>query len=421
MTKVNELIAKLSPKQRELLLKRLEAVKPEKNLSIQPQARTTDTFPLSHSQERMWLMHQLDPDGAAYNIPDTIRMQGPLNIEALRRSFDLVLTRHEILRSTFPLHNGEPVQIIHPVQSWDMPLIDLQDLTSAKQMMQLDQLLTKLAKTPFDILNGPLMRTRLIKLGDDDHILFNCLHHIITDHWSAAIMGYEITQAYNTFAVGEEPNLPSLPIQYADYATWQRDTLTDDFMLKQLSYWREQLDGVAKLDLPLDHPRPAIHTSNGALIWHKMSDDFVTAIKQFSVNQRVTPYTFILATFNTILYRYSGQTDIAVGSPIANRTRAEIESLIGTFVNTLVMRNQVEGTWTFREFLERVRVITLEAFDHQDMQFERLIKELQPERDTSRTPLFQAFLNGFECANRNRVSRRPHGYPGQSSAPEQSV
>ncbi|ACC81527.1 non-ribosomal peptide synthetase [Nostoc punctiforme] len=359
---------------------------------LQPVARN-ENIPLSFAQQRLWFLNQLDPNSAAYNIPGAVSFQGQLNVAALEQSLSEIIRRHEALRTNFITQAGEAVQIIRPVSSWTMTVIDLQDLPADEREIEIQQLATVAAQQPFDLVNESLIRTTLLAISETENILLFCMHHIVSDGWSMGVFVQEVAELYTAFSQGHLSSLPELAIQYADFAVWQRQWLQGEVKESQINYWREQLAGApALLELPTDRPRPAVQTFRGTTQSFSLSEELSQALSLLSRQEGVTLFMTLLAAFDTLLHRYTGQTDILVGSAIANRNYSEIEGLIGFFVNTLVFRTDVSGNPSFRQLLERVREVSLEAHTHQDLPFELLVEALQPERDLSHTPLFQVMF-----------------------------
>ncbi|MHC5733251.1 amino acid adenylation domain-containing protein [Nostoc sp.] len=343
-------------------------------------------LPLSFAQQRMWFLYQLESQSPFYNEGLQLRVAGVLNVEALQRSINEIIRRHEILRTTFPAVNGKPLQIISPSLAIAIPVLDLQGLEAAEAQ----QIVTKEARQPFDLSNGPLLRVTLLRLGSESHVLVLIMHHIITDGWSMGIFIQELSNLYRGFTVDSPLLLPELPIQYVDFAVWQRQWLTEAIQKQQLNYWKQQLaDAPPLLELPTDKPRPAVQTFCGATQEFQIDQNLSKQIKTFSQQSGATLFHTLLAAFVILMFRYSGQDDICIGSPIANRNRREIESLIGFFVNTLVLRNQIKGNPSFSEFLSQVRQVATSAYTHQDVPFEQVVEALQPERSLSYNPLFQ--------------------------------
>jgi len=367
--------------------------------SVKTLADDVYAFPLSFAQQRLWFLQQLEPTSAAYSIPLAYRLCGLLDVTALRQSLDGVMRRHEILRTTFSVRDGEPVQIIHPALSLSLSIRDLRSLQKPQREESLQQVLLEDIRRPFDLDRGPLFRAGLIQTRDDEHVLLLNMHHIVSDEWSTRILFDELASLYRAYSNEAVPSLAELPIQYADYSVWQRDWLHGENLNTQLSYWKNRLDGVTAVNLPTDRPRPAIQTYSGSQYTIPISNQVCDQLKNLSRREGVTFFMTLLAAFHMFLHRYTGQDDVPVGTPIAGRTRLETEGLIGFFVNTLVMRPDLSGDPTAREFLARVRQVALAAYDHQDLPFERLVQELNPERDLSRSPLFQimfAFQNDSE-------------------------
>jgi amino acid adenylation domain-containing protein len=360
--------------------------------SIQPTPRGA-TIPLSYAQEPIWFLNELEPGNPAYNLPQALRLRGPLHVKALGRSLNEIVRRHESLRTNFAMVDGQPAQVVSPALDLALPLTDLEGLPVAEQEPRVRQLVNTEAGRPFDLEREPLVRARLLRLGVEDHVLSLCLHHLISDGWSMGVLFRELSALYRAFSRGESSPLPELPIQYADYAIWHRQWLQERVLDSQLSYWKQQLGSTSQnLELPTDRLRPAIQTYRGAKRFLTLPKDLYQALKALGQRERSTLYMVLLAAFQTLLYRYTGQEDIVVGSPIAGRNRPELEGLIGLFLNMLVLRVDLSGNPTFRELLARVREVTLAAYEHQDVPFERLVAALQPPRDPSRSPLFQVML-----------------------------
>ncbi len=351
-----------------------------------PSIERSEELPLSFAQQRMWFLYQLESQSPFYNEGLQLRVAGVLNVEALQQSINEIICRHEILRTTFPAVDGKPLQIISPSLTINIPVLDLQGLEES----EVQQIVTKEARQPFDLSNGPLLRVTLLRLGSESHILVLIMHHIITDGWSMGIFIQELSTLYRGFTLNSPLLLAELPIQYADFAVWQRQWLTEEIQKQQLNYWKQQLaDAPPLLELPTDKPRPAVQTFCGATQEFQIDQNLSKQIKTFSQQSGATLFHTLLAAFVVLMFRYSGQDDICIGSPIANRNRREIESLIGFFVNTLVLRNQIEGNPSFSEFLSQVRQVATSAYTHQDVPFEQVVEALQPERSLSYNPLFQ--------------------------------
>jgi amino acid adenylation domain-containing protein len=394
MSDIAKQISGLSVEKRQLLEQYLKTA--GLNLSnsvILPRSRDTNRFPLSFAQQRLWFLDQLEPNTSIYNIPDTHYFEGPLNLDALERSLTEVVRRHEILRTTFESPKGEPVQVIAEVQPQKLELIDLSHLPETECEAEAQRMADEEAQQPFDLSRGPLFRFRLLRLDEERHILLLNMHHIISDGWSLGVLGRELGALYEAYSAGKSSPLPELTLQYADFAVWQREWLQGDVLEKQLTHWREQLGGeLPILDLLTDRPRPVMQTYVGSSVRMELSLETTEQLKQIGRESGATLFMTLLAGFNVLLWRYTRQTDILVGSPIANRNRTEVEGLIGFFVNTLVLRSKLRPEISFRELLAQVRETTLGAYGHQDVPFEKLVEELQPERSLNRQPLFQVLF-----------------------------
>jgi len=390
-----ERLAKLSPQQRAALFQRLkEGQKGAEPVDepIRRQARVSRAFPLSFAQLRLWFLDAFEPNSSVYTMPHAIRLRGPLRSENLHQALEMMIARHETLRTIFVAVEGEPQQIIAPetvAAQFTAPEVDLQALTDVAREAETLRLSREEAHRPFDLARGPLLRVTLLRLGQEEHILLLTLHHIISDAWSSGIFMREFFTLLSALTQGVSASLPELPIQYADFAQWQRQRLQGHALETQLSYWKRKLADIPMLQLPTDRPRPPIQTSRGAAESLSLDEDLTTALHDLGQQEGVTLFMLLLAAFKALLYRYTGQQDIAIGSLIANRTRAEIEGLIGFFVNTLVLRTAMAGNLSFRELLHREREVCLEAYANQDVPFEQVVDALQPERNLSYSPLFQ--------------------------------
>lgn len=350
-------------------------------------------FPASFAQQRLWFLDQFEPGSPFYNIPTAVRLIGQLDRQVLQRCLNEIVRRHEALRTTFTMMDGNPVQVIHPSQKISLPLIDLRDFPADQRQAEAMRLANLEARSPFDLSVGPLIRVVLIQTADQEHVVLVTMHHIVSDGWSIGVFIYELSMLYAAFTAGAPSPLPELPIQYADYSEWQRDWLQGDVLESQISYWTKQLGGfIPVLELPSDRPRPPVITSRGAALSASLSKSLTERIKSFSQQKGLTVFMTLLAGFQTLLYRYTGQTDITVGSPIANRRQAELEGLIGIFINTVVLRSDLSGEPTFQQVLERVKEVTLGAYANQDVPFEVIVDRLNLPRDMSHSPLFQVMF-----------------------------
>ncbi len=381
----------LSLAKRALIEKRLRGQLSRATESPAIPKRTADeTAPLSFAQHRLWFVDQLESGSASYNMPAAVRLAGELQIDALGRSFSEIIRRHEILRAVFTNIDGNPVQTIKPAIPLTLPVIDLSQLDKKEREAELRRLTSEEAQRPFDLESGPLLRVSLVKLGEEEHVLLLTLHHIVSDAWSMSILVREVAALYEAYSQGLPSPLEELPIQYADYAAWQREWLRGEVLKRQLSYWQEQLGGeLPVLELPTDHQRPNVQSYRGGQVSFTVNEEVTSGLQELSRRHGATLFMTLLSAFEVLLMRYSSQEDVIVGTDIANRTRTETEALIGFFVNQLVMRTDLSGDPTFEELLGRVREVCLGAYAHQDVPFEKLVEELAPERSLSRTPLFQ--------------------------------
>jgi natural product biosynthesis luciferase-like monooxygenase protein/FkbM family methyltransferase len=362
-------------------------------------------FPASFAQERFWFLHQLAPESTAYNISAAVQLIGGLNVAALQQSLNAIVRRHEALRTAFVAIDGRPMQVVRPTLTLPMPVLDLRQTPQSEREQEIQRRAIAEAQTPFDLARGPLLRTTLLQPDDAQHVLLLTMHHIVSDGWSIGIFIRELSALYEAFSArtpgdhGGSP-LSELPIQYADFAHWQQQWLQEgraeqpgSSLRTQLAYWTQHLGGeMAPLELPTDRPRPAVQTYRGARHPVVLSATLTEALKALGRQEEATLFVTLLAAFKVLLQRYTGQTDICVGSPIANRTRSEIQGLIGLFANTLVLRSDLAGNPTFQECLGRVRDSCLGAYAHQDVPFEKLVEVLRPARDVSRNPLFQVMF-----------------------------
>ena len=350
----------------------------------------TSEIPLSFHQQRLWFLTQLVPDMTAYNIQFAIRLSGQLVLSALQWSLNQIIQRHEALRTTFQMNEGKPVQVISTSVDLGMPLVDLQYVSENQREETVRRVARDEGNIPFDLAAGPLIRVKLLKFDEHEHILFIIVHHIVFDGWSIDVFVQELGICYNARLTGKSEPLPALPIQYADFSVWQQNYLQGEVLTSLLRYWKEALadnDGI--LELPTDRPRPAVQSYRGATKSVVLRSELNAELLSFSRREDVTPFMTLLAAFQVLLYRYSSQSDIFVGCPVANRTYPETEGLIGFFVNTLVLRSGLSDKMNFRELLKQVREMCLRAYEHQLIPFEKLVEELQPERSLSHNPLIQ--------------------------------
>ena len=359
---------------------------------IEPVSRDLE-LPLSFSQQRLWFLDQLEPNSPFYNIPTALRLSGKLNIDALEKSLAEIIRRHESLRTTFKAVRGKPHQVIAENFELNIDKVDLSAIAAEEREAEVLRLAKEDAQKPFDLSNGPLLRVALMSLDEEENVILFNMHHIISDGWSVGVLIQEVAALYQSFSENKPSTLPELPVHYADFAYWQRNWLQGDVMEAQLNYWRDQLDSRAfVLDLPTDRPRLAAQTFRGAVKSKKLPDELLVSLKALSQKEGVSLFMTLLAAFKTLLYRYSGQEHINVGTPHANRNRLETENLIGFFINTLVLHTDLSNNPGFKELLQRVKDVAFGAYRYQDIPFETLVEELQPERDLSHTPLFQVMF-----------------------------
>jgi amino acid adenylation domain-containing protein len=369
-------------------------------------------LPLSFSQQRLWFLANLSPDSSAYNIPAVFRLTGHLDVDALEQSFNEVVKRHEILRTRFEMEDEQSVQIIVPEVPLNIEVRDLGGSTSKEREPAAIRMAIEEGQRPFDLSQPPLLRVMLLRLAEEEHIAVLTMHHIVSDGWSMGVFIRELAALYEAYTQGNNSPLEELPIQYADYAVWQREQLRGERLEQELDYWREQLRGApAVLELPTDRPRPAVQSHRGGRRQFTMNEELSGQIRELARSEGVTQFMLLAAAFNVLLHRYSGQEDILIGAPVAGRERAELEDLIGFFVNTLVLRTRVARSATFRELLAQVRETVLGAFMHQSLPFEKLVDELQPQRSLNHSPLFQVMFT-FQNA-----STEPIGLSGLTLTP----
>ena len=344
---------------------------------------------MSFGQQRLWVLDRLLPDRSIYNTPSVQRLAGRLDVPALEASIGEILNRHDALRTRFAVIDGQPRQLVAPSSPLRLHVDDLSALPGAAREVEARRLADAFCRQPFDLERGPLFTAQLLRLGAEEHWLLLNMHHIVTDHWSSAIFSRELAALYEAFQRGLASPLPALPVQYADFAAWQREWLQGPALERRLAYWRGALADLPALELPLDRPRPAVAGARGGRVPFTIDPTLTSALKALALREGATLFMTLLAAFQVLLHRYSGQDDIAVGVPIAGRSRPELEGLIGFFVNTLVLRGDLNGDPSFVDYLARVRTCSLDAYAHQDLPFEKLVEDLAPSRELSRNPLFQ--------------------------------
>jgi NRPS condensation-like uncharacterized protein len=350
-------------------------------------------IPASYAQQRLWFLDQLEPGSPVYNVPATLRLAGPLDAEVLTRALNEVVRRHDVLRTTFAVVDDTPVQVVAPTLALALPQTDLSALPHAERTLRADELARQEAWTGFDLTARPLMRARLLRMSEEEHILLLTVHHIVTDAWSMAVLAREVAALYAAYTLGEPSPLAPLQIQYADYAHWQRQWLGDDVLQAQLDYWARQLaDAPAQSTLPADRPRPPMQTHRGATLVLRLPAHLIAGLHAVAQQAQGTLFMVLAAAFNVLLWRHSGQDDLCIGMPVASRPRAELEPLIGLFVNTLVLRTRLHRAAMFSELLQQVKGTTLDAYAHENVPFEQLVEALRPQRNTAYSPLFQVML-----------------------------
>ena len=385
-----ELRAEISQRKSEII-SFLQAANRTSNFTPAPivPIERTGNLPLSFAQQRLWFLDQLVPNNPFYNVPAALRVTGALNFPALQQTFNEIVRRHEALRTTLAVVEDQQVQRIADALHLPIYVFDLRNLPRESRQTEAKRLTAKEAQRPFNLATDLLLRVTLLQLDDAEYLLMLNMHHIVSDGWSIGVLIQELGAIYTAFASEKPSPLPELPVQYADFAKWQREWLQGEVLETQLAYWRQQLNGISMLNLPADRPRPAIQSYRGKRLLLQLPKPLSEALEMLSQRQGVTLFMTMLAAFQTLLYHYAQQSDIVVGSPIANRNRSEIEALIGFFVNSLVLRTDCSGNPTFLELLNRVKEVALGAYAHQDLPFEKLVEELHPDRALNQNPLFQ--------------------------------
>jgi len=368
--------------------------KPFERYQPRPPVAAGQQLPLSIAQETMLFWDRLVPHSAVYNVPLALRLSGSLDTEALKRSIALIVSRHDVLRSNFLFIGGEPAQVAGAPDRMDFSVIDLSRLPAEEKSSAVQKAVLEEVRRPFDLAKDLMLRVRVFRAGPDDHALVLTMHHIASDGWSVGVLVNELSEAYLAFTTGSEPNLPPLRIQYADWAKWQRDLLQGPALESLLAFWKQQLAGMPEFAdlIPPHHPRPATQTFAGGVVKTVLPDSFLAEMAQVGQMRRATVFMVMLAAFQALLHRYSGRDDIAIGAPVANRARPELTSLIGCFINMVVVRGILSGNPTFLEFLGRVRETALAAFFHPELPFSELVRHLRPKRSANHTPYFQVQL-----------------------------
>ena len=396
MEPLSDRLAKLPPEKISLLMERLRArgaAAPLPAAAAIPRRAGDGPVPASFAQQRLWFVDRLEAGTWAYNVLSATRFDGDLDVGAMRRALDAVVERHEALRTVFAEREGAPVQVVVPGIRVPLEVEDLSALLPEEREAELGRRVNREPRRPFDLAGGPLLRSSLLRLAPDRHVLLLTLHHIVSDGWSRGILVREISALYAGFVRGEEPALPPLPVQYPDYAAWQREWLRGAELERQLGYWASKLRGAPPaLELPADRPRPPVQSYEGGLHRFRISGVVAVALRRLARDEGATPFMVLLAAFKTLLLRLTGESDLVVGTPVANRGRVETEGVVGFFANTLALRTGLGGDPSFREALGRVRGTALEAYAHEELPFERLVEALRPPRDLSRSPVFQVMF-----------------------------
>ena len=400
MSNISERIANLSPEKLARLQKKLKQQAGDRSSPDQPRlsARASGgPSPLSFGQERLWFVDQLQPNSPAYNIPAIFPLFGPISLGVLARCIAEIVRRHEILRTTFTVADGRPVQVVHPARPVGLPVVDLSQLGPAEHDAELQWQVAMEIRRPFDLATGPVLRTTLVRLtprqDQPSHLLVCVMHHIASDAWSLSLFLDELTALYDAYGAGGPSPLPDLPIQYADFALWQRETLKGPRLEGLLSHWQEKLRGAPLfLKLPIDHPRSPSPSQRGAVHTFTIPAELYAEVRALGERAHTTLFMTTLAAFDVLLSFYTGMDDLVVGTPIANRGRAELERMIGFFLNTLALRARIPGDATFLDLLAQVRAETLDAYGHQDLPFDMLVEAVRPERSLSVHPIFQVMF-----------------------------
>jgi hypothetical protein len=415
-THLSQRLAALSPEQRALLQKRIQQKADDAHGShkiLRQQNR--HCFPLSFAQERLWFLSQMEPDNPAYNVPQVMQFKGPLDIFALERTFNELLQRHDVLRTTFLFDDEEPVQIVAPELTILLPVIDLQQLPNERREDVARQLIMEAVQQPFDLEEGPLLRLLVLRFSQEYHVLLLNMHHILCDGWSMRrILSNEIKTLYASFTRGLSSPLPTLPIQYGDYAFWQRHYLQGKTMDDLLNYWATRLQDVPALNLPYDHPRVARGQPGSEKVHFKFSHPLLASLRSLCHEEGVTLFMALLAGFQSLLYRHTHQEKITLGVSVNDRDQPETNLLIGFFVNMLLLQTDFAESPTFREVLQRVRTVCLDGYSHRDLPFEKLVQILHPGRLGNRTPLVQVTFDFQKKAQRteDNVGVRIEPFPG---------
>ncbi|HEX2164852.1 MAG TPA: condensation domain-containing protein, partial [Thermoanaerobaculia bacterium] len=388
---LSQRVANLSPAKLRLLMKHLGKEAPDPGEG--PRRRTAaGPVPLSFSQQRLWFLDRLEPGGTAYSLPSALRLAGRLDRAALAAALAAVVARHEVLRTTFVERDGDPVQVIHRPAPLALPLVDLAALPAGRAEAEARRLVRADGRRPFDLTRGPLFRNLLLRLAAGEHVLLQNLHHIVSDAWSRTLMVREMVGLYEALAAGRRPELPEPALQYGDYCLWQRERVAGPALDTLLGWWRERLAGAPLVEMPADRPRPAERTGAGGVVRRPLPARLPERLGELGRGSGATPFMTLLAGLAALVHRHTGETDLVIGTPIANRREAALEGVLGFFVNTLALRLDLAGDPSFRELVGRVRETALESYARQELPFEKLVEELAPERTRGRSPLFQGLF-----------------------------
>lgn len=380
MSELKEPKRELTPDERRELLRQI----------LLKKSREPRVFPLSLGQEALWFIERLDPGRPTYGFYPALRVRGRLDLVVLEKAFQELVRRHDVFRTTFPEVEGEPVQRVEPPGEYRLPIVDLSGWTEDEREAECRRLVD--TRVPIDVQNGPLIRAQVVRMGPEDHVVSLHIHHIVFDGWSLGVLAREVAALYSAFSAGRPSPLPPLELQFADFATWQRKYLRGETLEQMQNYWRRKLSGLTPLDMPTDHPRPPVRTSRGATLPIAFTTELTDAVLDFSRREHVTPFMTLLAGFQEVLRRYSGQEDFAIGTPTANRRQKAFEPLIGYFINMLVLRADLSGDPTFRQLVQRVRDTQLDVYQHQELTLDKIVEAVAPPRDLSRHPLFQVLF-----------------------------
>ena len=398
MADATDRLAGLSAEKRRLLEMRLRMARQAASAADpgapRPRPRPDGTAPLSFAQQRLWVLERMAPGEPTWNIPTALRLRGALDVSALERALDALRRRHESLRTTFAEREGRAVQVVHPFSPVPLPVDDLSRLDPDARVAEATRRAQADMDVGFDLEAGPLFRARLLRLAGDDHVLLMCVHHVVSDGWSMGVIQREMERLYAAFAAELPDPLPPPALQYADFAAWQREQLSGDRLRGAIDFWRRALDGAPPaLELPTDHPRPRVQRNRGARVDGELPHAATERLRELARAENATLFAVLMAALRIVMARWSGQDDVVIGTPVAGRTTVETEALVGYFVNALALRTTLGGDPSFRGLLRRERDTALDAFQHQELPFERVVEELKVPRDPARSPVFQVLCS----------------------------